>query len=283
MSMKTFKTINGISYHYMKFFQIKKNGKKREINSPCDALKAKQNNLKVLLEQEIDSVLPPYVVGFRKSYNLKKNGDSHLGKKWVINLDVKDFFPSINKKILEKEMIVFKDLLEKNGYLFSDFLEYVILNRAIPQGSPISPLLSNYIGYIRIDQKVYPYLLEKYGTELSYTRYADDITLSFNSFLKREEVIEMVNEVIKIVESDGLFKINPKKIQIMHNSQKQVVTGVVVNQKTSLGKKEKLRYRAIAHKLKNKQIDMTDVLQGKLAYINSIDPEYYQKLKRSFL
>jgi retron-type reverse transcriptase len=267
----------------MKFFQIKKNGKKREINSPCDALKAKQNNLKVLLEQEIDSVLPPYVVGFRKSYNLKKNGDSHLGKKWVINLDVKDFFPSINKKILEKEMIVFKDLLEKNGYLFSDFLEYVILNRAIPQGSPISPLLSNYIGYIRIDQKVYPYLLEKYGTELSYTRYADDITLSFNSFLKREEVIEMVNEVIKIVESDGLFKINPKKIQIMHNSQKQVVTGVVVNQKTSLGKKEKLRYRAIAHKLKNKQIDMTDVLQGKLAYINSIDPEYYQKLKRSFL
>jgi RNA-directed DNA polymerase len=281
--MKTFKTINGISYHYMKFFQIKKNGKKREINSPCDALKAKQNNLKVLLEQEIDSVLPPYVVGFRKSYNLKKNGDSHLGKKWVINLDVKDFFPSINKKILEKEMIVFKDLLEKNGYLFSDFLEYVILNRAIPQGSPISPLLSNYIGYIRIDQKVYPYLLEKYGTELSYTRYADDITLSFNSFLKREEVIEMVNEVIKIVESDGLFKINPKKIQIMHNSQKQVVTGVVVNQKTSLGKKEKLRYRAIAHKLKNKQIDMTDVLQGKLAYINSIDPEYYQKLKRSFL
>jgi hypothetical protein len=55
-----------------------------------------------------------------------------------------------------------------------------------------------------------------------------------------------------------------------------------VNKKTSLGKKEKQRYRAIAHQLKNKKIEMTDVLQGKLAYINSIDPEYYQKLKRSF-
>lgn len=279
--MQTTKTINGINYYYTKFFQVKKNGKKREINSPCDALKAKQNHLKALLEQEIDPILPPYVVGFRKLYNLKKNGDQHLGKKWVINLDVKDFFPSITKEILQEKLIVYSDLLKEHGYVFNDFVEYVILNKALPQGSPTSPLLSNYIGYKLIDTKVYPYLVSKFGNNFGYTRYADDITISFNSFNKREQVKELADELIKLIESSGLFLINRKKISIMHNSQKQVVTGIVVNNKTSLGKREKLKYRAIIHKVKTKVIPMTDVLQGKLAYIKSIDPEYYNKLKRS--
>jgi RNA-directed DNA polymerase len=283
MSVKTTKTINGIDYYYTKFFQVKKNGKKREINSPCDALKSKQNHLKTLLGSKIDSALPDYVVGFRKNYNLKRNGDQHLGKKWVINLDVKDFFPSITKQMLEEQLIEYSGLLNEHGYLFNDFIEYVILNRALPQGSPTSPLLSNYIGYKLIDTKVYPYLLDRFGSTIGYTRYADDLTISLNSLGSREAVKELVSAVTSIVESDGLFSINKKKVTIMHNSQKQVVTGVVVNKKTSLGKKEKLKYRAIAHKLKNKQIEMTDVLQGKLAYINSIDPDYYQKLKRSFL
>jgi RNA-directed DNA polymerase len=279
--MKITKTIDGINYHYTKFFQVKKNGKKREINSPCNALKAKQNHLKTLLGLQIDSELPDYVVGFRKNYNLKRNGEQHLGKKWVINLDVKDFFPSITNEILEKQLVVYSDLLKENGYLFNDFIEFVVLNKALPQGSPTSPLLSNYIGYKLIDIKVYPYLLERFGSDFSYTRYADDLTISLNTPKIREEVKDIVSVIMNIVESDGLFLINKKKISIMHNSQKQVVTGVCVNKKTSLGKKEKLKYRAIVHKLKNKQIEMTNVLQGKLAYINSVDPEYYQKLKRS--
>jgi retron-type reverse transcriptase len=151
----------------------------------------------------------------------------------------------------------------------------------LPQGSPISPLLSNYIGYRTIDKEVYPYLLEKYGQSFAYSRYADDITMSFDSIKTRDEVKDEVNNVIKIVENSGFFLINKKKTSIMHNSQKQVVTGVVVNQKTSLGKKEKLKYRAIVHKIKNKEIEMTNVLQGKLAYLNSVDPDYYNKLKRS--
>lgn len=280
--MEITKTINGINYTYSIFYQFKKNGKKREINSPCDQLKAKQTHLKLLLGQEIESSLPDYVVGFRTGYGLKQNGIKHLGKKWVINLDIKDFFPSIKQDLLENELIVYSDLLKEHGYLFSDFIEFVILNRALPQGSPTSPLLSNFIGYKLIDTKVYPYLLKRFGSDLGYTRYADDITFSFNSLESRDQVKEIVRDVIKIVESDGFFLINQKKISVMHNSQKQVVTGVCVNKKTSLGKKEKQRYRAIAHQLKLKKIEMTDVLQGKLAYINSIDPEFYQKLKRSF-
>lgn len=280
--MQITKTIDGINYKYTKFFQMKKNGKKREINSPCIQLKAKQSDLKKLLALKIEPELPDYVVGFRSRYNLKNNGIKHLGKKWVINLDIKDFFPSISQDILEKELNVYSDLLKEHGYLFNDFIEFVVLNRALPQGSPTSPLLSNYIGYKLIDTKVYPYLLKMFGSDLGYTRYADDITISLNSLASRDEVNEMVKNVINLIESDGLFFINKKKINVMHSSQKQLVTGVCVNKKVSLGKKEKLKYRAIAHQLKNKQIEMTDVLQGKLAYINSIDPDYYEKLKRSF-
>ena len=280
--MEVLKIINGTEYKYNIFYRHKKNGKRREINSPCDALKAKQAHLKLLLRSKIDAELPTYVVGFRNGYNLKKNGEQHNGKKWVINLDIKNFFPSITKEILEKELDCFKDYLKTHRYNFNDFIEFVVLNKALPQGSPISPLLSNYIGYKLIDAKIYPFLLNRFGNDLSYTRYADDITISLNKIETRTQVKDIVNEVIKIIESDGLFFINKEKISIMHNSQKQVVTGICVNQKTSLGRKEKLKYRAIFHKLKNNEIKMDNVLQGKIAYLRSIEPEYYEKLKRSF-
>jgi RNA-directed DNA polymerase len=279
--VKTIKTINGINYEYTRYLQFKKNGKKREINSPCEALKTKQNELKVMLEEAIDPFFPKYVVGFRKNYNLKLNGDQHLNKKWVVNLDIKNFFPSVKKELLEKELVVYSDLLNQRGYLFSDFIEFATLNTALPQGSPLSPLLSNYIGYKLIDTKVYPYVSKIFSKNLGYTRYADDITISFNDLESRSKVKEEVRNIIKMIESDGLFFINNKKIKIMHNSEKQIVTGVVVNNKTSLGKKEKLKYRAIAHQIKNNKIKMTEVLQGKFAYINGIDPDYYSKLKRS--
>jgi RNA-directed DNA polymerase len=279
--MEIVKTINGINYRYIKYFHRKKNGKKREINSPCDALKAKQQHLKRILDNVIDPILPPYVVGFRKNYNLKLNGENHLNKKWVINLDIKDFFPSISKNVLEDNLIVYNDLLKENGYLFSDFIEFATLNMGLPQGSPISPLLSNYIGYKLIDCKIYPYLQNKFKNNFSYTRYADDITISLSTLESRNEIRNEVNSLIKIIESDGLFIINKKKIKVMHESEKQIVTGVCVNKKISLGKKEKLKYRAMIHQIKIKKIKMDEVKQGKLAYINSIDPEYYQKLKRS--
>lgn len=276
----TVKTINGINYYYTKFYQIKKNGKRREINAPCINLKKQQHHLKSLLEKDIESILPDYIVGFRANYNLKKNGDKHLGKKWVINLDVKDFFPSINTQMLTNELNCFETKLKEHGYIFDDFIELATLNRALPQGSPISPLLSNYIGYKLIDTKVYPYLLQNLKNDFAYSRYADDVTISTNSFNKREQVQDFINVVIKIIESDGFFKINNKKISIMHNSQKQVVTGVTVNSKTSLGKKEKLKYRAIMHQIRNNKIQMTDVLQGKLAYLKSVDPDYYHKIQK---
>jgi RNA-directed DNA polymerase len=275
------KTINGINYSYTTFFQIKKNGKRREINAPCELLKNQQRHLKNLLSEKMEQELPTYIVGFRSNYNLKKNGELHLGKKWVINLDIKDFFPSIKKELLEQELGSYEQLLNTRGYTFDQFIEFVTLHKALPQGSPISPLLSNYIGYKIVDKEVYPYLQNKYGDKFAYSRYADDITISFDALNTRDELKDEVENVIKIVESSGFFKINKKKTSIMHNSQKQVVTGVVVNMKTSLGKKEKLKYRAIVHKIKNKQIEMTDVLQGKLAYLNSVDPDYYNKLKRS--
>lgn len=279
--MKITKTIGGTQYQYTRYLRKKKSGKRREINSPCHALKEKQHHLKAILEQEIDTVLPSYVVGFRKSCNLRQNCQQHLGKKWVVNLDIKDFFPSVTQEMLESELMVYKPLLEGHGYLFNDFIEFVVLYRKLPQGSPTSPLLSNYIGYKLVDKKIYPKLSKILGKDFGYTRYADDITISFDNFNKRDQVKEVVMKIINMIESDGLFKINKKKVQIMHRSQKQLVTGVVVNNKTSLGKKEKLRYRAIVHKVKNNEIKMDNVLAGKLAYIKSIDPDYYEKLQRS--
>ena len=134
---------------YTSFSLPKRNGGTREISSPIRGLKAIQRRLaEVLLEAYPNR---PCVHGFLSGKNVKTNASVHLNRKWIANIDIKDFFPSIH---FGRVMGLFKSL----PFCLPDQLAREIANicckdGVLPQGAPTSPIISNYICW-RLDNQL---------------------------------------------------------------------------------------------------------------------------------
>jgi RNA-directed DNA polymerase len=301
------------SLYYQNHKQKKKNGKFREICAPQEDLKQLQREIADFLEEEFkDALSADHITGFLKGKSIKNNAKPHLGADWVINLDIKDFFPSIDSTLI---MEVLEELKPKKGLLASIFsknkitnfrkltpeaiFNIVTLQQRLPQGSPASPIISNIVGVRTIDKMFLDRIdeVKPRGYRAEYTRYADDITISLHlevpynkpsltyERMKIEDMtkvlIDSSNHASKLL-SWG-FYINEEKTNIKHKSQRQSVTGIVVNNGIpGISKKKRNKIRAILHSLKisNKEID--ENLFGLLEFIREINPKQYSQLTKDF-
>lgn len=255
------------------------------ITAPCLELKVLQKNIANILSKKVDPYLPSYVSGFRKGGTLVLNTNPHLKKEWVVNIDIENFFPS-TKSDLVRLALKTLGVTELDNYNQDNLVEILTLDDALPQGSPASPVLANYIANKYIDPLVIEELNNMFGNyPYSYSRYADDLTISFDKDAEtnRDQLNILIAKIINRITEETPYKINRSKVTVKHSSEKQVVTGIVVNQALSLGKKEKLKYRAIMHKVKLGQLEMTPELRGKLAYIYSINKDFYNKITEGIL
>lgn len=271
----------------------KKSGAMRTISAPCSILKEIQREAAVLLEDYWNDELSSasWVTGFSQGKSILDNAKPHLGSEWIINLDISDFFPSIP---MEKTLEVLAKIPVHTGFRAwlndlknkTDFYELsidqlykvVTLRDKLPQGSPASPIISNIAGF-DIDTVVQSVI----KAEWNFTRYADDITLSTKTSFDRPWVEELTNTIIKMIETKTPYKIKDKKVNIKHRSQRQLVTGVVVNNK-QMGVSRQMRniIRAILHqhKLQDKKLD--DSILGVLNFIKQVNNEQYEKLTKDF-
>ena len=214
--------------YYWEYKIPKKDGEVRTIMEPLPNLKEVQTWIlhHILYNQKVHSFAKAYVPGKK----LKENGKFHTKKKLVVALDVKDFFPSITKHKI-------KEVFRSFGYSekLSDLLaKLCCLNGSLPQGAPTSPYLSNL--YLReFDNKVMSYCSEN---KIIYTRYADDMTFSGENF----DVSSLIS-YIKVTLRDYGLELNGRKTKVMHDYDSQIVTGMVVNQKVRLPKKERMNLR----------------------------------------
>ena len=266
---------------YSIYFRKKKNGKLRKITAPSDSLKTLQGQLNDYLNLRMSPWLSlrPYIVGFVPGRNIKHNAELHLNKEWIINIDLKDFFPSITEKVISDHLFahpIFCDLQKEKDKL----LKIICYEGALPQGSPCSPAVANMVAGVILD----PLIVEYAGiNNLAYTRYADDLTFSISEKIERHQVIDITNKIIELVNSTKLLKVNTDKVNIKHRSQRQMVTGVLVNnQDAAVTKKLRNKMRAILHqhKLKNEPLD--DKLNGILNFIKQISEEQFAKLTKDF-
>lgn len=156
-----------------------------------------------------------YATGFEHKTSIVKNAKKHLNQYCVINMDLKDFFSSVSKK---KVFYLFSNLgySKEMSYIFATICTY---QNALPQGAPTSPKLSN-LSCIRLDKRLAG-LCKTYGA--NYSRYADDITISGNKYIKN-----MIPIVKKIIQEEK-FSVNNKKTRILEKSQRQEVTGLNLN------------------------------------------------------
>lgn len=217
-----------------------------------------------VIKAELDEIpLHDAAHGFVAGRSCLTNAKPHQKKQVVLNLDIKDFFPSISFDGLLKR--IRRDICEEVEY----WLPVCFHDGKLATGACTSPILSN-IYMIELDS-VFSQAAKELG--LSYTRYADDMTFSGDIADKGRFLIDFVQMHLK---KFGLT-LNRKKIKLMPYYQKQVVTGILVNnEKLSLPRKYKERIFA---EVRGKTFEsLSPELAGSMEYIRSVDPSFYMKL-----
>ncbi len=193
---------------YKEFIIPKKNGV-RIINylEPTTDLYKLQKQLCVnFLDKQS---VPLCVKGFIKGENYLSFLKEHIGSNYFLRVDIKSFFPSITKEIIEAELrniffINSEDEKDKLSKLVSDL---VTLNNSLPQGACTSPVISNLI-MRRLDQRILKYCQ---ALGVIYTRYADDLLFSSDvfNFSQKNWFLKKIKHILK----SQKFKLNYSKIK----------------------------------------------------------------------
>jgi hypothetical protein len=214
---------------YKEFSIPKKSGKFRSIESPTKQLKILQGITKDLLEEYYTKdQVPTHVFGYVQGRGIKENAQLHVRKKYVLNIDIKNFFKSITKKMIIERLSYKPFSIHRRSIINRIIAEIVTFNDYLPTGSPTSPIVSNIV------LKEFDYSMvmfsKKYG--LTYSRYADDLTFSTN---KPHDFKSIINSLQQRVAKFG-FKLNKDKTRLQCSGSRQIVTGLVVNSKVSVKK-----------------------------------------------
>lgn len=280
-------------HHYKRFALPKKTGGVREISAPMPRLKQAQY---WVLHHILYKIAPHEAAhGFVPTRSIVSNAQKHVGAETVVNIDLKDFFPTITYKRVKgvflklgysPQMATIFSLLcteIKADEVMLDGQRYFVQSgeRVLPQGAPTSPAITNIL--CRGMDKALNTLAGHY--RLNYSRYADDMTFS-GKFVHDEvenELQSFMKSLRHIIDSQG-FILHPDKVRIMGRSKRQEVTGIVVNEKPSLEAKKLKAFRALLFQiekdgLKGKTwngkegMELLHTLYGFANYVNMVHPE----------
>lgn len=251
------KIVNHTSSFYYQFEIPKKKGGMREISAPYPVLLNAQN---WIYENMLSSQSMHHCAkGFIKNTSIVDNAKEHLDNRFLLKMDIENFFPSIP---INRIIAVFRKLgyTKKISYYLASIC---CLNESLPQGAVTSPALSNLIAK-RLDRRLFG-LANRFN--VTYTRYADDLTFSGNDL-----PIRFISYVEKIVEEEG-FKINNSKTKLLSEKKQKIVTGVSISSgKLTIPKKAKREVRKnIFHVLSKGLFEHQQSIQSK-------DPIYLERL-----
>lgn len=256
----------------------KKNGDTRTICVPNKNLKKVQKKLYNKLSTYYDEIktqnnfTSKISHGFEKNRSIVTNAEVHKNKRYVVNLDLLVFFPSINFGRVRSYFIK-NNYFEINDDIATILAQLTCYKGTLPQGASTSPLIANMICNI-MDIRILK-IAKKY--RLDYTRYADDLTFSTNNKYFLNDYDKFLEDIKNIIHRSG-FELNSKKTRLLFSNSRQEVTGLVVNKKISVPKEYYKNTRAMAHSLyKNgyflidNEVGTIEQLEGRFSFINQIN------------
>lgn len=246
-----------------KIFHIpKRNGGQRTIKAPVDALKLLQRKLSELLQDCIDEINTTKkrkdraAHGFKRKRSIISNARQHRHRRWVFNLDLEDFFPSINFGRVRGFLLRNRDFA-LHQEAATVIAQIACHEHSLPQGSPCSPVISNLVAHL-LDMRLVKLAFQ---TGCTYSRYADDLTFSTNKKEFPEDIAvpsgaeadashlwSPGKALQQVIERTG-FRINAKKTHQMYRTSRQNVTGLVVNKKINVRREYRHDLRAMVHSL----------------------------------
>lgn len=283
--------------HYVTFEVPKRSGGVRLLATPHRRLRACQD----WIRREILAKLPVTEAahGFVSGRSAVTNARVHAGQQLVVNFDLKDFFPTITfprvRGIFRAQgfspavstllALLTTEAPRRKVTMGRDLYHIALGPRALPQGAPTSPALSNQAARF-LDMRLAA-LAAKMGW--NYTRYADDLTFS-TSGEPAARVAYLMAKVRHIAENEG-FELNERKTRVLRPGRAQEVTGLVVNHHAAVPRATVRRLRSILHHAAKEGLEaqnreghphFRDWLTGWIAYVSMVEPTKGAKLRAAY-
>jgi retron-type reverse transcriptase len=242
------KLLVNVRPQYQSFTIPKRSGGVRQILAPVEDLKEIQRMILRKLLSRLSAHDAAH--GFEAGRSIVTNAKAHVGRRVVLRMDLKDFFTSTTERRV-------REYFRAIGWSTdcADLLtQLCTYKKSLPQGAPTSPRLSNLLN-ARLDGRLAGAARKH---KASYTRYADDLTFSFDDE-SHGTVNGLIHFVKEIVKDEGYQLHVHAKLKIQRRHDRQRVTGLVVNQRVQLPRATRRWLRAVEHHKKTgKPATLTD-------------------------
>jgi retron-type reverse transcriptase len=243
----------------------KRRGGKRRIEAPDDKLKQMQSDSINKLKYKL--FVTPFAHAFCSDRDIVTMATPHVKQDYVICIDISDFFPSTTYARICLEILAMKrmSIQQKLDMMLEAVIHFVDFGDGkgyrLPQGSPGSPVLSN------VALNTFDWTLSKiaYNMKWEYSRYADDVVISGVKVANGYALKYKMEEEL----SKRGYTVNKKKTKVKSNKQRQMVCGLIVNEKINIPRKWRKRLRAEKFQQKQNKGFRRDTV-GRESFVNMV-------------
>ena len=252
---------NPIKDFYYEFHIPKKSGGLRKIDAPNEELKAAQYALKAILEDDFNALYHTSAFAYIKNRSTIDAVNMHINNnsQWYGKLDLSNFFGSTTPEFVMKQLSSIYPFCEvckvpRGKKALEEAMEVAFLDGGLPQGTPLSPLLTNII-MIPVDHIISNRLRDFDGNHYVYTRYADDFIISSRCKFDIYKIVNFIDEVLNSF--DAPFNINAKKTRYGSAAGRNWCLGVMITKNEdgdvykSIGRQKKRQFETMLYSFVN--------------------------------
>ena len=283
--MQVIKDIQPVE-HYKEFKIPKKTHGFRTINAPDDILKPKMAKVAKILSDELQILAHDSAWAYVKGRDVITAMKEHQknNSRWFLKLDLKDFFGSCSVDFIVGQLEKIYPFAVYPSTMPRIIANFATLNGGLPQGTPLSPMLTNLI-MIEIDYKINRLIYDLtqeaglFKQHYVYTRYADDIIISAKNNFKYDIIIEAIDNLLE----DTPLTINREKVRYGSSSGRNWNLGIMYNKDNELtiGYREKQKLKVTIYNYIHDGLwPLEDLrwLLGKLNWLHNVQPDYFEGL-----
>ena len=280
---------------YHTFHISKSSGGLRRIDAPLPELMNALRELKLLFELHMFALYHTnafaYIRGRSTIDALKRHQRNE--SKWFLKLDFADFFGSTTPEfVLEmlSKVFPFSEIVKPTAgkEALKQALSLCFLNNGLPQGTPISPFITNVM-MIAIDHKISNSLRSFNNRRFVYTRYADDLLISFQVDFNKDKVQQFIIDML--AEFNAPFTIKPEKTRYGSSAGRNWNLGLMLNKENeiTIGHKRKKEFKAMLDNyIRDRKAGNgwerhdIQVLNGLISYYRMVEKDYIDYLLRQY-
>ena len=283
--MQVIKDIQPVE-HYKEFKIPKKTHGFRTINAPDDILKPKMAKVAKILSDELQILAHDSAWAYVKGRDVITAMKEHQknNSRWFLKLDLKDFFGSCSVDFIIQQLEKIYPFAVYPSIMPRVIANFATLNGGLPQGTPLSPMLTNLI-MVEIDYKINRLIYDLtqeaglFKQHYVYTRYADDIIISAKNNFKYDIIIEAIDNLLE----DTPLTINREKIRYGSSSGRNWNLGIMYNKDNELtiGYREKQKLKVTIYNYIHDGLwPLEDLrwLLGKLNWLHNVQSDYFKGL-----